>query len=369
LKPLLLVLLLIGTGAAQRLPLGGGVVAARTTTAPTTVTHQYSVTGAATALAAFPNLIACPAPGVTVCSTYADAAHGGSVQHTTVLNGVAVPADLTFSSDAAGSSLLSWEIESWNNATGAFVAWVRWDVTTGTDTIYAHIGNAALTTYQSGDGSGTWDANFEAVFHAATGPAPDSKLVTRSVFGTGSGPGDVVSSTSKIGPASLYFGGAALVQASPNATFTDYTASSWVMATSYPSFASIMANDDNYALQGFQITFVSGNLEVYSGAWLASGTTPTTGAWHYVEVTRSGSTTNIYIDNSLAASGNAGTQGTAGTRLTFAGVINHFVGFTDFFIGNQDEVRFSHVARSAAWRDREYMQQAQTSAWYTRTTL
>ena len=72
-------------------------------------------------LIAFPNLISGTYAGM------ADTGHGGYVTHTTTLNGRTVPADLIFTSDSAGSTLLSWEIESWSNATGAIVAWVKAD--------------------------------------------------------------------------------------------------------------------------------------------------------------------------------------------------------------------------------------------------
>ena len=120
--------------------------------------YSYAFTGAASALADFPNLI------LETNADYADVAHGGQVTHTVVLNGQTVPADLIFTSDSAGSALLSWEIESWNNVTGAIVAWVKFSVTTGTDTVYSWVGKSSVTTYQC-TASATWNADYATVFH------------------------------------------------------------------------------------------------------------------------------------------------------------------------------------------------------------
>ena len=110
-------------------------------------------------LTAFPNLISGTYPQL------ADTAHGGYVTHTTTVNGQTVPADLILTSDAAGNTLLSWEIENWNNTTGAIVAWAQDDRLAASDTlIYAWVGNSSVTTYQC-TASATWDTTFKAVWH------------------------------------------------------------------------------------------------------------------------------------------------------------------------------------------------------------
>src|SRR5580704_6737409 len=51
--------------------------------------------------------------------------NGGMVHNTTTLNTQAVPADLIFTSDAAGTILLNWDIASYTAATGAIEAWIN----------------------------------------------------------------------------------------------------------------------------------------------------------------------------------------------------------------------------------------------------
>src|SRR5271157_471130 len=110
----------------------------------------------------FPNLIS------GTYSQFADTGHGGYVSHTVTLNGQTVPADLIFTGDAMGATItLSWEIESWNNTTGAIVAWVQATRLAGSgssyDTlIYAFAGNSGVTTYQC-TASATWSNGYGAV--------------------------------------------------------------------------------------------------------------------------------------------------------------------------------------------------------------
>ena len=136
----------------------------------------------ASSLTAFPNLIR---------GTYAqlaDVAHGGYVQHATTLNGQTVPADLIFTSDPAGSALLSWEIESWNNATGAIVAWVKDDRSSSTDTlIYAWVGKSSVTTYQC-TASATWNSNIATRYGMADNAASTTVIDSTANSDTGTWP-------------------------------------------------------------------------------------------------------------------------------------------------------------------------------------
>src|SRR5580700_7802186 len=51
--------------------------------------------------------------------------NGGMIHNTATLNSQAVPADLIFTSDAAGTTLLKWEVASYAPATGKIEAWVQ----------------------------------------------------------------------------------------------------------------------------------------------------------------------------------------------------------------------------------------------------
>jgi hypothetical protein len=66
-----------------------------------------------------------------------------------------------FSSDSAGLTPLSWEIDSYNATTGAVAFWVKIPtVSHTTDTVfYIWYGDATISTLQS-TASGVWDSNY-----------------------------------------------------------------------------------------------------------------------------------------------------------------------------------------------------------------
>jgi len=144
-----------------------------------TATFTFNVHPASN-LTAFPNLITGTYPQL------ADLAHGGQVRQTTTLNGQTVPADLIFSADLAGATLLSWDIPYWNNTTGAIEVWVKDDRLAASDTlIYAWVGNSAVTTYQC-TASATWgDAGR---WHLSTVTGGAGSVIDSTANGNGGSP-------------------------------------------------------------------------------------------------------------------------------------------------------------------------------------
>ncbi len=115
-------------------------------------------------------------------SYLATTANGGGV---TNANGY----DIVFTSDAAGSSVLAFEQESYA-ANGTVTYWVKVPTLSHTvDTvIYLFYGNAAVTTDPSNK-TGTWDGNYKAVWHLSSAATADSTTVSDSTGnGTNSGP-------------------------------------------------------------------------------------------------------------------------------------------------------------------------------------
>lgn len=99
---------------------------------------------------------------VLVAGTYsylAHTTHSGLVTNTSGF-------DIIFTSDAAGSTQLHHEIESYNHETGAVNFWVEApSLSFETDTvIYMFYTNASVSTSQE-NVTGTWDSNFKRVFH------------------------------------------------------------------------------------------------------------------------------------------------------------------------------------------------------------
>src|ERR1051325_1530725 len=77
--------------------------------------------------------------------------------------------DIIFTSDAAGTTPLIYERESYNNTTGAAVFWVKVPtVSHTTDTlIYMFYGNGSVSTDQSNK-TAVWDSNYKGVWHFGT---------------------------------------------------------------------------------------------------------------------------------------------------------------------------------------------------------
>lgn len=95
----------------------------------------------------------------------ATVANGGHVQNA---NGY----DIIFTSDSAGANKLNHEIESYNPATGQFIAWVQVpSVSHTSDTvIYLFYDNSNITTSQENK-TAVWDTNYKGVWHLAENAA------------------------------------------------------------------------------------------------------------------------------------------------------------------------------------------------------
>src|SRR5882724_4516578 len=103
---------------------------------------------------------------ILVSGTYsylATVANGGNV---TSANGY----DIVFTSDAAGTTALAYERESYSSTTGAVLFWVKVPTLSHTSdaVIYMFYGNGAVTADQSNK-TGTWDSNFAGVWHLPNG--------------------------------------------------------------------------------------------------------------------------------------------------------------------------------------------------------
>src|ERR1700677_2756271 len=81
----------------------------------------------------------------------------GNGGHVTNANGYVI----IFTSDAAGTQMLNYEIESYNPTTGQLIAWVQIPTVSHTaDTvIYLLYGNSSVTTSQQNQ-NGVWNSNY-----------------------------------------------------------------------------------------------------------------------------------------------------------------------------------------------------------------
>ena len=252
---------------------------------------------------------------------FATTASGGRISNTctqTVGNNLtAVPCDLIFTSDAAGTSLLSWEFETWTPATGAVNIWVNAPNLSNGTVIYAWYGQPSVTTLQTTP-SATWSNNFMAVYHLKENPAGTAPQMNDSTananHATMNGP--VLASQQQPGEidGSVNFEGNTWASLANPANFSFERTDSFSLS----GWFKIASNSAGALISKFPAVPNAGwALEQYSGASspvfalglfgsgastsaLAETPAVTTGVWHYVVATYSGTGTvagmNIYVD-------------------------------------------------------------------------
>lgn len=320
---------------------------------------------------------------VLVSGTYpylATQANGGHVQNP---NGY----DIIFTSDSAGQQLLNWQMESYNAASGAIAFWVQVPtVSHTTDTLfYMFYGNAAISTFQ-GNASGTWDSNFNSVYHLANGSTLSVKDSTSNANN-----GTNVNATFTPGQID---GGANLSGSSQYITMGnvldigagDTTLSAWIKPPNQNQAASFLSkrqNNSPFPQYDFGVgslnssgAFVSGKTlfcAFFDGTTLLGGgqfyhtqNAIVDGNWHEATCTRNRGGVAIYVDGVsqtlIADIPNTIEKNTANTASFNIGSIND--GAT-YFTGAINEVRISNIARSADWIRTEYNNQNSPSMFYT----
>ena len=313
----------------------------------------------ASACADFPNLVIGTYPEL------ADVAHGGCVNNTVTLNGQTVPADLIFTSDSDGSTLLSWEIVSWTNTSGAIVAWVKFSRSSSADdVIYVWVGKSSVTTYQC-TATDVWSANYAGVWHLPDGSVlslldSTSNGKTGALRGGKPAPGVIAGKLLDGGMSFSGGGNGQWVITSPAKTFTNYTVSMWLNLASKDYYKGLWSMDGytpGAVFGGGDLLFRSGS----SYVWPATDHTLNT--WEYYTFVQSGANVQMYR-NGTAITGGGGTFGAAATPTNF------YIGWWNYnsLEGGIDEVRLSDSVRSADWIALEYAQQNQASPGYSAGT-
>jgi hypothetical protein len=306
------------SGSPQTSALSGTGVTSGPTTWPNGYTYQATFTVAAgqvpSAQTNFPALIS------GTWADFATTANGGRINNTCMQvvgnNSTAVPCDLIFTSDAAGTQLLSWEFETWNAATGAANIWVNVPNLANGTVIYAWYGQASVTTLQTTP-SATW-TNYMAVYHMKENPAGTAPQLNDSTSNGNNATmnGSALASQQQPGEidGSINFEGDTWASlASPSAfSFerTDsFSLSGWykIGSNTAGSLLTKFTNPPNagWTLMQFagasspQIALGLFGTNASTGA-LAETPQVSMGVWHYVVATYSGTGTvagvNIYVD-------------------------------------------------------------------------
>jgi cysteine-rich repeat protein len=293
------------------------------------------------------------------------------------------------------SCQLAHEIESYNPMTGAILAWVRvpalkTQTNAASTSINVVYGNQAITT-STQQRTSVWDTNFKGVWHlnqSAAGPMTDSTSngndgtavsLTQAAAQMGSGVGtdgatsymDFSAGTSLNSPAGAGF-----------------TYSTWIKVPVAETTGSILSSrsstDGGNVVIDFNVGMDGGAMpqpgklmalvrDSSSGAYseVVSPTSINDNAWHYVTLTRSSSTIQVYIDTTSQGTNSMGTLNTFTTNLRGLGREGRWVQDSYTMASNIylqatfDELRYSSAVRDLDWITTDFNAQSAPATFIT----
>jgi len=259
--------------------------------------------------------------------------------------------DITFTA-ANGTTILSYQRESYDPATGAIEYWVRFPTLSAiADTdFYVYFGNPSITTDQSS--TNVWDSNYKMVLHL-NGDFDDAS--GEGTNGTNTG---TVSTTGQIGLARDFDSNNDLITiidngVSPLDISGNITISLWVRIANLNNGPDILTKG-NY-LDGYSV-WVDGNgrlqFQINNDALTSPTNQIANNIWSYLTFTRaSNGDRSIYTNGALVASDNSVESfSVSDDDLTISTT-------TYDYLGDIDEVRISNITRSADWVATEYNNQ------------
>ncbi len=287
--------------------------------------------------------------------------HGGKVTNS---NGY----DIIFTSDAAGSTQLKHEIESYDHETGAVNFWVKIPtLDADADTvIYLFYGNSSISTSQE-DIHNTWSSDYYVVFHMRDGGSTSTvgDSTSHDYHGTKRGAGQPAETTGKIGKAQQFVSNAYSTNndyfAFTEADLTTLTVSFWlniangnyqtiVNRAAWTTTDMINTNPSPCSI-GYKWTYDT-KVEMSDNVW------------NYVTITRDGANTNIILNGTSHTYSNENS-----TSHHYMGQIGLQIALTGFGYrapnGKVDEVRISNVAKSVSFTTADYNSQSSPSTFYT----
>jgi regulation of enolase protein 1 (concanavalin A-like superfamily) len=304
---------------------------------------------------------------VLISGTYsylATTSNGGNV---TSANGY----DIIFTSDATGTNVLPFEVESYDPTSGAVVYWVQTPTVSHTaDTaLYVFYGNASVTTDQSNK-TAVWDSDYVGVWHFSNGTTLSGADSTSHAYS--------LTNNNNTGATSGQIDGAASFNGSSNylsnssvsiASGSSITVSFWNYVTSpnsQGSFAFTIGGSDDPDRISAAVPWTNNTLYWDYGA-SSSGRVSTgygsyLGSWTHVvlKYDASSSTHYIYLNGSLATSNvNSSSPQAAQTGIDIGEWLSYFEN------GKIDEFRVSNIARSGGWITAEYNNQNSPSSFYS----
>jgi hypothetical protein len=299
--------------------------------------------------------------------------------------------DILFTS-SDGATKLSHEIESFNPATGALVAWVKMPtLSTSANVLYLYYGNASAGSQQNA--TGTWDLGYKGVWHLSQSPTAGAPQFPDS------------SSTANHATARGSMAAGAQVAGKVNGSLTldgsnDYVSTSYQFTTARgyptgPQVFTIEAWAKTTTKSGKPIViFEGGQLDTYSGGlydrslyidtsgraafalWdgsaehVAVGATDLTvgGAWHHLVATfdTGANIMRLYVDGvEVDTEPSNDAENDQGYWMIGAHDNSAAGAATGYFPGSLDEVRVSTTVRAAGWVSTSYNNQSNPAGFHT----
>lgn len=270
---------------------------------------------------------------------------------------------------------LEYEIESYDGASGALVAWVRLGLSPSSDTVVLMLYGRTGVDGPLRPPSAAWSSDFGGVWHLAESP---SDLVRSSIrdatsngnhgvperFGT---TGGSTGAMGLIGGADRFAPTEAVItidHAPSQTPINDMTLSMWVNFRTVRHAILAQKNDATSPYLSYQLYVTGGWFFFGAYTTLASDyayqyrTDPVvTGVWYHIAGVIDGDQVILYVDGSTASTiGSNPAPGTlvqATSTLTFG----NDTGYAVAPDATVDEVRLSNVARSRCWLETEVSNQ------------
>ena len=258
--------------------------------------------------------------------------------------------------DSTEGTLLDFEIESWDATTGELQAWVDTAVNSGADTtFYMYYGNSAATDVSNE--TGTWDANYVAVYHMddlTTSTIDDS---TTGNDGTKLSANNPVEATEKIAKGQDFSSDYITASSSGFSPDADFTLSAWVNGDNFATTPHVVLSQQNGTGLGRSLLLVNPSsypISYLGGSASLALSTISTGTYYLITITydHSANTVTVHINDD---GGNASTE--TGEPATGDLVIGSSKINDQYWDGGIDELRVSDVIRSDNWIKTEYNNQ------------
>ena len=303
-----------------------------------------------------------PVSVVFTSTTMKPVGSGGHINNTVTSHGQTVPADLAFFSDSGLTTLLNFEIESYDATAGTIVAWVKIPTLSHTSDALFYMGydDAAVVTFQ-GNVTGTWNSGFKGVYHLADGTTLNL-LDSTSGANTATNHNTVTASAGQV-DGSATFVGVSSQYLSATAGFggiTALTVSMWLKGeVNAGSFQGLVSKgtggfQDFILFKGSSGDFQKAGLYMQNSIGGNTGNLATTAVvfdfggttQHHFVVTWDGATVRTYVDGAADVTGSlTGTLDNSDSTITMGSYSTP----SNYYDGAMDEIEFSNVARSADW--------------------